>query len=76
MTGHQLFDQFLLLEVDQGGFFLAAVDYGGDTAFTAQLTGGSLASPFARLGRQGQSVAHGTYLSNANWLLGPPRLQG
>ena len=31
---------------------------GSEEAFAAQMTGGSLASPFARLGRQGQSVAH------------------
>ena len=76
VAGVELLDQLLGFNMDQGGFFLAAVDYGGDTAIAAKLTGGSLASPFARLGRQGQSVAHVTYLSNAYWLLGPPRLQG
>ena len=76
MAGHQLTDQFLFLDVDRGGFFLAAIDHGGDTAFATQCTGGSLASPFARLGRKCQSIAHVAYLSNAFDIFGPPRLQG
>ena len=50
--------QELLLDVDREGFLLFAVDHGGDAAFAAQCTGGSLASPFARLGRQRQLFAH------------------
>ena len=64
VAGAELADQFLLFDVDHHGIFLAAVDHGGNTTFAAQLTGGSLASPFARFGRQGQSVAHGSCLSS------------
>ena len=64
VAGAELADQFLLFDVNHHGIFLAAVDHGGNTTFAAQLTGGSLASPFARFGRQGQSVAHGSCLSS------------
>ena len=50
--------QRLLLDVDRRGVFVVAVDHGGDAAFTTHCTGGSLASPLARLGRQRQRFAH------------------
>src|SRR3546814_10048294 len=37
---------------------VVAIDHGGYAAFTTQCTGGSLASPVARLGRQRQRIAH------------------
>ena len=68
VAGAELADQFLRFHVDHRGFFLAAINHGGDAAFATQCTGGSLASPFARLGRQGQSIAHVAYLSKYVWL--------
>jgi len=58
VAGAELASQFLGFDVDGQGFFLAAIDHGGDAAFATQCTGGSLASPFARLGRQGKRIAH------------------
>src|SRR3546814_21073220 len=58
VTRHQLLHQQLFLDVDHQGFFFAAIDNGGDAALTTQFTRGSLASAFARLGRQHQLVAH------------------
>src|SRR3990167_7597437 len=75
VAGAELAHQLLGFDVDRSGFFLAAVDNGGNTAFAAQYTGGSLASPFARLGRQGQSIAHGIAF-RMRLISGPPRLQG
>jgi hypothetical protein len=54
----QLLDQQLFLDVDREGLFIATINNGGDAAFTTQCTGGSLASPIARLSRQVQSIAH------------------
>src|SRR3546814_10834017 len=58
VTRHQLLHQQLFFDVDHQGFFFAAIDNGGDAAITTQITRGSLASPFTRLGRQHQLVAH------------------
>ena len=58
VAGVQHLHQRLLLEVDGEGLFIVAVDDGGDAAFATQRTGGSLASPFARLGRQRKLFAH------------------
>ena len=67
VTGAKLATQFLLLDVDRDGGFVVAIDNGGDAAFTTQCTGGSLACPFARLGRQGQRFAHVTCLSKLDF---------
>ncbi len=74
VTRHQLLHQQLFFEVDHQGFFLAAIDDGGDTTFTTQFTRGSLASAFARLGRQRQLIAH--HISPRFGYTVPPRLQG
>src|SRR3546814_13194085 len=58
VTRHQLLHQQLFFDVDHQGFFFAAIDNGGDAAITTQFTRGTLASPFTRLGRQHQLVAH------------------
>src|SRR5690606_27048469 len=76
MAGIELAEQLLGLDVDRHRIIVAAVDYGGDTAFATQCTGGSLASPFAQLGRQGKSFAHVTCLSKCSRCASPPRLQG
>src|SRR3546814_6283812 len=57
VTRHQLLHQQLFFDVDHQGFFFAAIDNGGDAAITTQITRGSLASPFTRLGLQHQLVA-------------------
>ena len=49
MAGAEQFVQRLCFDVNCHGFLLVTVDNGGDTAFATQCTGGSLASPFARL---------------------------
>ena len=59
----ELLDQQLFFNVDRHGVFFATIDNSGDTAFTTQCTGGSLACLFARLGRQGQRIAHNSSLS-------------
>src|SRR5690606_9278107 len=59
----ELARQLLGFHVNRGGFFLAAVNHSGDAAFATQCTGGSLASPIARLSHKRQSVAHFLYLS-------------
>ena len=66
VAGAELAAQFLLFDVDRQRFFIAAIDDGGDTAFATQCTGGSLACPFARLGRQGKRFAHRHYLSKTD----------
>ncbi len=76
VAGAELAAQFLLLDVDRQGFFLAAINDGGYPAFATQCTGGSLASPIARFGGQGQSFAHHTCLSKCRLVTIPPRLQG
>ena len=58
MPGAQRPDERLLLQVDSGGGLVLAVDHGGDAALAAQRTGGSLAHPVTRLGRERQLVAH------------------
>ena len=58
VAGAQLAHQFLCFDMDRQGFFIAAVNNGGDPTFASQCTGGSLASPFARFGGQSKSVAH------------------
>ena len=63
----------LLLDMDRERLFLFAVNYGGYPAFAAQCTGGSLASPVARLGGQRQLFAH---LAILRLIKTPPRLQG
>jgi hypothetical protein len=68
MAGAELAAQFLLFDVNAQRLFFAAVDYGWDAAFATQGTGGSLACPFARLGRQGKRIAHLDYLSNTQEL--------
>ena len=50
--------QKLLLDVDRERLFLFAVNHGGYPAIAAQCSGGSLASPVARLGGQRQLFAH------------------
>ena len=60
-----------VLDVDGEGLFLVAVDDGGDAAFATQHTGGSLASPFARLGRQRKLFAH-VHVSKNWWFKAPP----
>ena len=64
MAGRHLLDQCPFGDVNSGGFLLAAIDNGGNSAIAAQCTGGSLASPFARLSRKDQSIAHVTNLSS------------
>ena len=73
VAGGKHLGQELLLDVDREGLFLFAVHDGGDPAFAAQCTGGSLASPVARLGGQRQLFAH---LAILRLNKTPPRLQG
>ena len=54
----QRLDQRLFLDVDAYRVLLVAVDHGGYSAFAANSTGGSLACPFARFGRQHKLLAH------------------
>ncbi len=72
MAGSELQAKQFGLDMDRLGFFLAAIDDGGDTAFATKCAGGSLARPFARFGRQGKSVAHGHYLSRLVSVTGTP----
>ncbi len=58
VAGAELADEELLLDVDALRLLTSAVDHGGNAAFAAQMTGGSLASPIARLGRQSKLIAH------------------
>ena len=58
VAGAKLAAQFLFFNVDRDRILIAAVDHGGSAAFAAQCSGGSLASPIARLGRQMQRFAH------------------
>jgi hypothetical protein len=52
VAGVQHLDEELLLDMNRKRLFLVAVNHGGDPAIAAQCTGGSLASPIARLGGQ------------------------
>jgi hypothetical protein len=72
VTGVKHPHQLLLLDVDRERLLLFAVDHGGHPAFAAQCTGGSLASPVARLGGQRQLFAHVAFSKRKT----PPRLQG
>ena len=67
VTGAELTDQLLFLDVDRYGAFLGTIDNGGDATFTTQSTGGSLACPFARLGRHYKRIAHEN-LPFENWI--------
>ena len=58
MPGVQRFHQRLFFEMNRRGFFVVAIDNGGNAAFTTQSAGGSLACPLARFGRQCQLIAH------------------
>jgi hypothetical protein len=70
---HHLGEQFLL-DVDRECILFLAVHDGGHPAFAAQCSGGSLASPVARLGGQRQLFAHFAIL---RLIKSPaPRLQG
>ena len=64
--------QQLLLDVDRERLLLFAVNHGGDPAFAAQCTGGSLASPVARFGGQRQLFAHFRILQLINSPATPP----
>jgi hypothetical protein len=50
--------------MDHLRLFIVAINDGGNAAFAAQSTGGSLASPVARLGRQRKHIAH-VHVSNS-----------
>src|SRR3546814_19453815 len=54
----QRLDQHFFLNRDALRLLVVAIDHGGYAAVTTQCTGGSLASPVARLGRQRQRIAH------------------
>ena len=77
VAGAQRAGQSLFFKMDGNRFLVAAIDHGGGAAVAAQGTGGSLASPFAQFGRQGQRLAHVEYLPVGNSVDAPlPRLQG
>ena len=58
MACHQQLDQRFFLDMDCHSFLFIAVYNSRYPAFAAQCTGGSLASPFARLSQQCQQIAH------------------
>src|SRR3546814_6539180 len=58
IAGAEQLVQRLFLDVNHHRFLIVAINYGGHANIAAQGTGGSLASPFARLGRQRKLIAH------------------
>src|SRR3546814_18954043 len=58
IAGAEQLVQRLFLDVNHHRFLIVAINYGGHATIAAQVTGGSLASPFARLGRQRKMIAH------------------
>ena len=76
MPGIEHLHQRLFLDMDGEGLFLVAVDDGGHAAFATHGAGGSLACPFARLGRQRKLFAHVHVLQNRLIIFRRARLQG
>ena len=58
MASHQRLHEQFFFDMNAGWRFIIAVNHGRYAAFTTQKTGGSLANPFARFGRQCQLIAH------------------